>query len=246
MPETATHTPGWKRLSILIVDDERPARSELERMLRGLGHEGPLAQASSVGEALEKLGKTPADLILLDIQMPGGDGFSLLSSLGKNRPPVIFTTAHDRFAARAFEEKAVDYLLKPFSLERLASALSRLSPGANKPSRYSADDTILLKIDGECHLLRVSRIELIESAGNSCTVFWGERQGRVARSLKYLAERLDPGHFFRSSREQLINLRLAGPFASDSSGNLSTVMPSGRRIHFSRRCSALLRARLPR
>lgn len=246
MPDAATHTNGWKELSILIVDDERPARSELERMLRALDHRGSIVQAAWAAEALAQLRESSVDLILLDIQMPGGDGFSLLSSLGKKRPPVIFTTAYARFAARAFEEEALDYLLKPFSPERLASALSRLSPGESKTSLYSADDTILMKIDGDCHLLPVSRIELIESAGNSCIVFWGERQGRVGRSLKHLAERLDPDHFFRSSREQLINLRLAAPFATDSSGNLSTVMPCGRRIRFSRRCSALLRSRFPR
>ncbi len=240
MPEIATHTPGWKRLSILIIDDERPARSELERMLRGLGHEGPLAQASSAAEALERLGKTSADLILLDIQMPGGDGFSLLSSLGKNHPAVIFTTAHASFAVRAFEEEAVDYLLKPFSPERLAKALNKVTTPANDATeRLGQGDLTLLKVDGECLLVDIGAITMFESEGNFTRIRWNGRTGLLNKTLHRLEEQLDPDLFFRASRSLLINISHVISFSRNKSGMIQAVIRDHPPIEFSRRQSSL-------
>jgi DNA-binding LytR/AlgR family response regulator len=136
-------------LDILIVEDERPASSELKRMLRSLGMMGEIREASSVTEALIAETSSRPDLILLDIQMPGGSGFDLLRQLGPDHPPVIFTTAYEQFAAKAFEEEAVDYLLKPFNEKRLAKALARLPFPDRQSPPLTHGDSILLKVDGE-------------------------------------------------------------------------------------------------
>lgn len=226
-------------MEILIVDDERRAREEVKRMLGKLGVTGNILEASSADEAMEKLSAAKPDVILLDIQMPGGDGFSLVSRLGPDRPPVIFTTAFEEFAARAFEEEAVDYLLKPFDETRLARALSRIAaPGGESP-RLTSGDVILLKIDGECVLLPVDQIELIEATDQGTLVRWGKNSGRVNRTILRMEQKLDPDMFFRASREALVNLRSIREVKVGQDGVLSALMISGRKVVFSRRQGSL-------
>jgi two-component system LytT family response regulator len=226
-------------MNILIVDDERPARAELERSLRSLAVTCFIENASSITEAMELLaGKTP-DVILLDIQMPGGDGFELLKRLGKTRPPVIFTTAYEQFAAQAFEEEAVDYLLKPFSTERLAMALARLNPNWKENPKLGVGDSILLKLGGECLLVPVEEIELLETTGNTTHVFWGSKTGKMNKSLKSLADRLHPDLFFRASRDQLVNLGSILSIAFTETGLVQALLQCQRTVTFSRRQSSL-------
>lgn len=222
-------------MNILIVDDERPARSDLEKMLGKLGAAGSVSSAGSVHEALALISKNRPDLILLDIQMPGGDGFDLLSLLGEKRPPVIFTTAYEQFAARAFEMEAVDYLLKPFGEERLAKALARVNTPADQAEKLSAGDSILLKIDGECLLLTVETIDLIETTEQGTLVHWGKNSGRVNKTIGRLKEQLDPKMFFRASRDTLVNLRSILSLKRDDSGQFTALLPGNRTLTFSRR-----------
>ena len=226
-------------MNILIVDDERPARAELERSLRNLGVKGAVKEAASIDEAMDLVAEKTPDVILLDVQMPGGDGFELLRRLGKSRPPVIFTTAHEQFATLAFEEEAVDYLLKPFSEERLAMALARLDPDLEKNPKLGAGDSILLKLGGECLLVPVESIELLETTGNTTHVFWGRKTGKVNKSLKSLSERLHPDLFFRASRDQLINLGSISSISFTESGLVKALLHCQRTITFSRRQSSL-------
>ena len=228
-------------LSILIVEDERPARSELKRMLLALGIKGTIREAVSAGEALDLVNSSRPDLILLDIQMPGGSGFDLLRELGPDRPPVIFTTAYEQFAARAFEEDAVDYLLKPFDSPRLGKALSRLDAVSKRETRLGSGDVVLLKIDGECQILPVDEIELIESTAEGTTVRWGKSSGIVNRTLKQLEERLDPALFFRCSREAILNVRAIRKTILGEGGYLRAKLAGGRDVDFSRRQGALFR-----
>lgn len=228
-------------VGILIVEDERPARSELKRMLLALGMKGAIREAASVGEALASVNSSSPDLILLDIQMPGQSGFDLIGRLGPDRPQVIFTTAHEQFAARAFEDEAVDYLLKPFDTARLAKALSRLDTTSAQDSRLGSGDVVLLKIDGECQILPVDEIELIESTAGGTKVRWGASSGIVNRTLKQLEERLDPALFFRCSREAILNVRAISKTHLDKSGLLGAKLKGGREVVFSRRQGALFR-----
>lgn len=228
-------------LDILIVEDERPARSETVRMLRSLGMNGTIREASSVTGALSSTGERRPDLILLDIQMPGGSGFDFLEKLGPDRPPVIFTTAYEQFAARAFEEDAVDYLLKPFGSARLAKALSRIPHADIHDNRLGSGDVVLLKIDGECQLIPVDEIELIEATAEGTLVRWGKCSGIVNRTLQQLEDRLDPSLFFRCSREALLNIRSVRESHLDGKGILRALLPGGREVIFSRRQSSLFR-----
>ena len=224
---------------ILIVDDERPARSELMRMLRRSAPDATVREAGSVREALAEITEGMPELLFLDIQMPGGDGFELLKRLGKKRPPVIFTTAYEQFAPRAFEEEAVDYLLKPFDEKRLAKALSRTGTSANGESKLTEGDSILLKVDGECQLLAVEQIDLIEATEKGTLVHWSGCSGRINGTIGGMEKQLDPKMFFRVSRESLINLRSILSLRTDENGCLSAQIPGNRSVAFSRRQKSL-------
>ena len=171
---------------ILIVDDEPPARYELMRMLRRTAPDAMVREAGSVKEALDEISRQMPDLLFLDIQMPGSDGFELLDHLGKKRPPLVFTSAYERFTLRAFEEDALDYLLKPFDEKRLAKALSRIGTSANRAPKLTEGDSILLKVDGECLLLPVEQIELIEAKDEGTLVHWNGYSGRIGKTLGHL------------------------------------------------------------
>jgi two-component system LytT family response regulator len=224
---------------ILIVDDERPARSELIRMLRRTAPDARVREAGSVKEALGGIAVGMPDLLFLDIQMPGGDGFELLRRLGEKRPPVVFTTAYEQFASRAFEEDAIDYLLKPFDEKRLAKALSRVWTSANEAPKLTEGDSVLLKIDGECLLLPVEQIELIEATDEGTIVHWNGYSGRIGRTLGRLEEQLDPKMFFRASRDSLINLRFILSLRTDAKGELTALLSGNRSVTFSRRQKSL-------
>jgi two-component system LytT family response regulator len=232
-----------RELDILIVDDERPARSELHRMLLQLGMTGRIREAASLKDALAELKDSPTELLLLDIQMPGGSGFDLLKKLQPNCPPVIFTTAYEQFAVQAYQLEAVDYLLKPFDAGRLAKALSRFGTSAQTPEKLNESDSILLKIDGECLLLRVGSIDRIESTDQGTIVHWGgageNHSGRTNRTIGRLEEQLDPKVFFRCSRDCLINMRKIRTVSRNESGLLIAHLFGDKTIAFSRRQGSL-------
>ena len=224
---------------ILIVDDERPARYELMRMLRRTAPDAMVREVGSVKEALGEISRQMPDLLFLDIQIPGGDGFNLLERLGKKRPPLVFTSAYEQFTLRAFEEDALDYLLKPFDEKRLAKALSRIGTSANKAPKLTEGDSILLKINGDCLLLPVEQIDLIEATDTGTLVHWNGCSGRICRTIGHLEEQLDPKMFFRSSRESLINLRSILSLRTDEKGDLTAHLSGNRSVTFSRRQKSL-------
>lgn len=232
-------SPLLPELDILIVDDERPARSELRRMLSELGVEGRISEAASVKEALGLAKESPPGLLLLDIQMPGGNGFDLIKGLKPGCPPVIFTTAYEQFAARAFEEEALDYLLKPFDEKRLARALARLGNSVTEADKLAESDSILLKVDGECLLIPVGSIERIEATDHGTVVHWGNHSGCVKGTIGHLEKRLDPRLFFRTSRDRLLNIRTIRSINRDESGHLTALLTRNRSVTFSRRQGTL-------
>jgi two-component system LytT family response regulator len=224
---------------ILIVDDERPARYELMRMLRRTAPDAIAREAGSVKEALGEISRQMPDLLFLDIQIPSGDGFDLLERLGKKRPPLVFTSAYEQFTLRAFEEDALDYLLKPFDEKRLAKALARIGTSANRAPKLTEGDSILLKINGDCLLLPVEQIDLIEATDTGTLVHWNGCSGRICRTIGHLEEQLDPKMFFRSSRESLINLRSILSLRTDEKGDLTAHLSGNRSVTFSHRQKSL-------
>jgi two-component system LytT family response regulator len=202
-----------------------------------------IQSASSVDEAVELFDPESTEAIFLDIEMPGSNGFDLLSKIGEAPPPVIFTTAYEQFAAKAFEVNAIDYLLKPFGEDRLAKALARLKTPPAHVKRLAEGDLLLLKFDEECQLVPVEKIEFFETTGNVTHAFWGGKSGYISKSMTRTADSLDENMFFQASRDQLVNLRCVRSYSTDASGIVTALLQSNRTIHFSRRQSVLFRKR---
>ncbi len=225
-------------MKALIVDDERLARAELRRLLAAHPDVEVVGEAAHADEAVAKIGELVPDLLLLDIQMPGRDGFELLESLDV-APSVIFTTAFDAHAVRAFEVSALDYLLKPIDPARLADALRRVRESLGP---LPSIDRLFVRDGDRCWFVRLSEVGVIESEGNYARL---EIPGQpmVARSLAYLEARLQPA-FFRASRKHLVNLKLVDRIESGPGGGLVLIMPGGREIEMSRRAAQRFRTKM--
>ena len=195
----------------VIVDDERLARNELRRMIEATGSVELVGEARNAAEAAELIDRLRPELVFLDIQMPDADGFELLERLDA-APFVIFTTAYDHYALRAFEVSALDYLVKPVAPERLAAALAKVAAWERaRPATADGDRALgrgqrFFVRDGDrCWFVPVEQIVLIESEGNYARLWFGAHRPLVPRSLHAIEDRLDPVLFFRANRRQIIN-----------------------------------------
>ncbi len=199
-------------MKALLIDDERLARSELRRLLKAHPEIEIVGEAANAEQAEEKIRALTPDLIFLDVQMPGRTGFELLANLA-DAPRVIFTTAYDQYALKAFDFGALDYLLKPIDPARLAQALARLQSDETSADTTPAaaplneSDQVFLRDGERCWLVRVSEIRLLESEGNYARVYFAENRPLIPRTLQTLEARLDPQQFLRVSRQHIINLR---------------------------------------
>src|SRR6187431_513183 len=161
-------------MKALIVDDEPPARRELRRMLVGFPWIEIVGEAGNVDEAARKVEGLSPGLLFLDIQMPGGSGFDLLTRLDY-LPQVVFTTAHDEHAVRAFEVNALDYVLKPIDPDRLAASVSRVRTGAAAPQPGDALEQIFVRDGPRCWFVPLREVRLLTSEGNYVRLSWGDR-----------------------------------------------------------------------
>ena len=223
-------------MKALIIDDERLARLELRRLLAAHPEVEIAGEARSGTEALQMIADFAPDLIFLDIQMPGMTGFELLESL-EDVPQVIFTTAYDQYAIRAFEVNALDYLLKPIAPGRLAAALARAHPRA-ETSRL---DQVFVRDGERCWIVRLPEIFLLESEGNYARLYFGNERPLLRRSLNALEAQLDPAMFFRADRKRIVNLKWIEKVEVAISGGLVVTLRGGRTVEMSRRQSARLR-----
>lgn len=223
-------------MKALIVDDERIARQELRRLLEAHPEIEIAGEARDGEEALAAMAKIAPDVVFLDIQMPGMTGFELLDRM-EECPQVIFTTAFDAYAIKAFEVNALDYLLKPIAPERLTAAVRKLRP-RSAPARL---EQVFVRDGERCWIVRVADLFLLESEGNYTRVYFGKERPLIARSLAALEERLDSAAFFRAGRKHLVNLKWIRNVETSVAGNLEVTLESGHRIEMSRRQSARLR-----
>jgi two-component system, LytTR family, response regulator len=236
------------RLKALIIDDERLARSALRRLLKAHSDVDVVGEAADPEEALRAISRFLPDVIFLDVEMPGCSGFDLLEKL-EDVPEVIFTTAYDEYAVRAFEINALDYLVKPVTAERLASALARaqktlgMTPASAVPTAIvgTAAHQIFVRDKDRCWIVRVSDIVLMESEGNYTRLHFGANAPLVYRSLSAIEERLNPSSFFRANRAQIINLRCIQSVGSEIEGRLLVNLTSGKQVEISRRQAKRLR-----
>ena len=236
-------------MTTLIIDDERLARNELRRMLEAYPQIEIIGEALNGPDAIEKINDLRPELVFLDIQMPGKNGFEVLSALEEHIPEVIFTTAYDEHALKAFEFHAADYLLKPIDPVRLGEAVKRLEPSETSknsegeslveplsPNRVLLpDDQIFVKDGDKCWFIKLSSVRLFESLGNYVRIYFEHHKPLVLRSLNSLEDRLDPKTFFRANRKHIINLRQVDSIEPYFSGGLLVKLLSGEKIEISRR-----------
>jgi two-component system LytT family response regulator len=219
-------------ITALIIDDERTARMELRRMLADYPAIEVVGEASDADEAEELIRKVKPDIIFLDIQMPGRSGFDLLESL-ISVPIVIFVTAFDAYAVKAFEVSALDYLMKPVREERFAKAMEQ----AFARLRDKETPFIFVKDRGQYHMIKWEDVHLIESMDNYARLFFGKQSVLLKTSLNQLEEQLDGQLFFRTSRAQIINLRYIESI-KEQDGRFSVQLTTGEPINFSSRQSS--------
>jgi two-component system LytT family response regulator len=234
-------------LKVLIIDDERLARSALRRLLSAHPEVKIIGEAANPGEAIRAIGKTAPDLLFLDVEMPGGSGFDLLEKV-EDVPAVIFTTAYDEYAVRAFEVSALDYLVKPITAPRLAGALERARKAlaATLKERSNTEDAsavhqIFVRDGDRCWIVRLTDISLLESEGNYTRLHFGGNAPLIFRSLTAIEQRLGPARFFRANRSQIVNLGWIEAAENDIDGRLSIKLRSGKQVEISRRQSRNLK-----
>lgn len=229
----------------IIIDDERLARNELRKLLVDFPEIEVVAEGANANEGLEKIETINPDLVFLDIQMPGKTGFDMLAELDK-APHVIFTTAYDEYALKAFEVNALDYLLKPVEPRRLADAIQKLHIQEEKEQIISGegninremlheDDQVFVKDGERCWFVKLNEIRLFESVGNYAKVFFGPNKPLILKSLNALEERLDDKTFFRANRKHIVNLRLIDKIEPYFNGGLLLELKGGEKIEVSRR-----------
>lgn len=233
----------------IVIDDERLARKELITLLNQLETVEVVGEAVNVGDAKEKIDLLNPDVIFLDIQMPEKTGFELLEELD-NVPHVIFTTAYDEYALKAFQVNALDYLLKPIEPKRLEEAINKLlikMEGGPKNEQYSSsqnqkkltlEDQVFVKDGDRCWFVRLSNVRLFESDGNYIKVYFDNFKPMIHKSLNALDERLDEKSFFRASRKHIINLGWVEGIEPWFNGGLVVTLKGGDRIEVSRRQAA--------
>ena len=240
----------------IIIDDERLARKELNNLLKNYPEIEIVDQAVNADDALEKIKRLNPDLIFLDIQMPGKTGFELLEELDKV-PKVIFTTAYDEFATRAFDVNALDYLLKPIQEERLKDTITKvLAVEASALSERAREDTLEVKQslgvndqvfvkDGErCWFISLKEIRLFESDGNYIKVYFNNFKPMIHKSLNALDEKLDGRSFFRASRKYIINLSWIETIETWFNGGLLVQLKGGEKVEVSRRQAARFKEKM--
>lgn len=229
-------------MKALIIDDERLARTELKRLLEPFKDIQLVGEAVNADDAAEKISQLNPDLIFLDIQMPGKSGFDLLETLDKV-PKVIFTTAYDEYALKAFEYNALDYLLKPIEPKRLEEAIRKIVEREKKdvhlksalPEILSAEDQVFVKDGDKCWFVKLERIRLFESEGNYVRLYFEDNKPLILRTLNYLDERLDPRSFFRANRKHIINLKWIESIEPWLNGGLLVKLKGGQKVEVSRR-----------
>ena len=226
-------------MKALIVDDERIARQELRRLLASHPEIEIVGEARTGEEALALINRKVPDVLFLDIHMPGLSGFDLLQEL-YNVPQVIFTTAYDSHALKAFDAGALDYLVKPVVPKRLAAAITKLRP-LTTPGRLNQ---VFVKNNERCWLIPVSDIFLLESEGNYTRLYFGKDRPLIPRSLSALHERLDPAIFFRAGRKHIVNLAYVDGVEEGVGAGLHIRLKGGLKVEMSRRQSVLFREAL--
>lgn len=234
----------------IIIDDERLARKELKSLLKDYHEIEIIDECASPEEALKSIEKHNPDLLFLDIQMPEKTGFDLLQELDKS-PKVVFVTAFDEYAVKAFEVNALDYLMKPVDPERLKETMAKLlSEDIEDEELYdipdrgilSSNDQIFIKDGEKCWFIYLKDVRMFESEGNYVRIYFDTFKPLVLKSLNGLEERLDQRLFFRANRKYIINLKWVSHIENWFNGGLQVVLKDGEKVEISRRQAVRFKA----
>lgn len=243
-------------MKAIIVDDERLARKELSSLLADYPEIDIVAESHNADHAISKIESLQPDLIFLDIQMPVKTGFELLEELSFV-PYVIFTTAYDEYALKAFEVNAFDYLLKPIERIRLKESLQKLKERikeekedevvemlSEQNSSLGLDDQIFVKDGERCWFVKLTKISAFESEGNYVRIHFDGNKPLILKSLNNLEQRLNEKSFFRANRKFIINLSWIQNMESWFNGGLRVTLSDGKQIEISRRQAAKLKEKM--
>jgi two-component system, LytTR family, response regulator len=240
------------KIRALIIDDEPLARDRLAALLTGEEDIEVIGQCTNGIEALAAIQEKTPDLVFLDVQMPELDGFGVLSALeGERRPAVIFVTAHDRFALKAFEVHAIDYLLKPFDRERLKKALDRAREQLRRRDSGEIEqkmnallaslkpeakqlDRIPVKTSGRVILVKITDIDWIEAADNYVNLHTGKEAHLHRETMTALEQRLPPSKFLRISRSAMVNVDRIKELQPMFHGDYTVILQNGAKLTLSR------------
>ncbi|MBL8113390.1 MAG: response regulator transcription factor [Acidobacteria bacterium] len=230
-----------RRLRALIVDDEPPARTWVRRQLEGDPDVEIVGEAEDGFAAVSAIEEHEPDLVLLDVQMPGLDGFGVLEMLaGRKLPAIVFITAFDRYAVRAFEVNAIDYLMKPFSRDRFAGTLSKVkaqleksAAGAQRLVTHLRQDGrrpewLLVRAGDRSRFLKLRDVDFVEAAKNSVLLHAGADSYSFRTTMKAMEEALDPGRFLRIHRSTIVNLERVKELEPWFNGEYRVILKDGR------------------
>jgi two-component system LytT family response regulator len=233
-----------KAIKTIIIDDERLAREELKLLLAEFIEIDIIDEAQNGVEGIEKIKQHKPDLIFLDVSMPGMTGFEMLKQL-EDVPQVVFITAYDEHALKAFELQAIDYILKPIDHERLYQSIKRISAenveidsldhSTRSNKLLEPNDKVFIKDGEKCWFIELNRIRMLESDGNYVKVYFDQFRPMVLRSLNNFEARLNPEHFFRANRKFMINLNHVIAIETWFNGGLKVELSKGEKVEISRR-----------
>ncbi len=234
-----------KKIKTIIIDDERLAREELKHLLSNHDDIKVIGTAQNGLEGIKICQETSPDLIFLDISMPGMDGFEMLQKM-EHIPNVIFVTAFDEFASKAFDVKALDYILKPIDPIRLEEAIQKIKSKDDFESQVNLktdsgnriltiNDHIFIKDGEKTFFIPLSKVRYFESEGNYVKVFFENKRPLILRSLNQLEEQLDPDFFFRANRKFIINIQFISKIDNWFNGGLLIELFENEKIEISRR-----------
>lgn len=225
-------------MKAIIVDDERLARNELKRLLENFPEVEVIEECNGAEAAIVAVDKLKPDVIFLDIHMPGKDGFGVLEELDY-MPHVIFITAYDEYAIKAFEVNALDYLLKPIESDRLKEAINKvkaeLVEPVEKSEKLGVKDQVFVKDGDRCWFVNLADVPMFESEGNYVRVYFDKNKPLILKSLNNLSNRLDETSFFRANRKFIINLNWVESIENWFNGGLMVKLRNGEKVEISRR-----------
>ena len=235
-----------KTFRTIIIDDERLAREELKSLLKDYHEIEIIDEAKNGEEGIQKIKEHKPDLLFLDINMPGLNGFEMIKHL-EEIPRVIFVTAYDEYALKAFEVSALDYILKPVDPERLKEGIQKLTSSEDdfvssqqpmitrKDRVLNTSDRVFIKDGEKCWFIELSKVRMLESDGNYVKVYFDNFRPLILRSLNSFEERLDSEFFFRANRKYIINLKWVSSIENWFNGGLQVELREGEKVEISRR-----------